>query len=83
MYFKKIPGKIFNEIILSLYFYIKNTKYKSQTLLLKDDLPNGVKLLVYDFTKPNITSPAWELNCKMFYVDLKDKVIPYEGDVAE
>lgn len=56
---------------------------QSQTLLLKDDLPNDVKLLAYDFTNPNITSPAWELNGKMFYVDLKDKVVPYEGDVAE
>jgi hypothetical protein len=56
---------------------------QSQTLLLKDDLPNDVKLLAYDFTNPKITSPAWDLNGKMFYVDLNDKVVPYEGDVAE
>lgn len=69
-------------VIQSPYGY--NFLHKqSQTLLLKDDLPNDVKLLAYDFTNPNITSPAWELNGKMFYVDLNDKVIPYEGDVAE
>ena len=56
---------------------------QSQTLLLKDDLPSDVKLLAYDFTNPKITSPAWDLNGKMFYVDLNDKVVPYEGDVAE
>ena len=56
---------------------------QSRTLLLKDDLPSDVKLLAYDFTNPKITSPAWDLNGKMFYVDLNDKVVPYEGDVAE
>lgn len=69
-------------VIQSPYGY--NFLHKqSRTLLLKDDLPNDVKLLAYDFTNPKITSPAWELNGKMFYVDLKDKVVPYEGDVAE
>lgn len=69
-------------VIQSPYGY--NFLHKqSRTLLLKDDLPNDVKLLAYDFTNPNITSPAWESNGKMFYVDLKDKVVPYEGDVAE
>lgn len=56
---------------------------KTGHLLLKDDLPRNAKLLAYDFTNPNVTSPAWEIDGKMFYVDLNDKVIPYEGDVAE